>query len=143
MPPIPLNFRPFPSISLHVSLISIAVLSFYTAMFVDVHRCSFMFHRISYVVHRCSLISIDVCRCLSIIIDFHCFFIDFRARMSEGVKGVKTVKGLKTPNGFPPLEPPSTFTYRIFISYRTLPQRFAPAGSHTPERGWRIIFGSS
>ena len=84
------------------------------------------------------MISIDFRRFSSIFIDFHCFFIDFRARMSEGVKSVKGVKRVKTPNGFPPLEPPSTFTYRIFISYRTLRQRFAPAGSHTPERGWRI-----
>ena len=60
--------------------------------------------------------------------------------MSEGVKRLKAVKTLKSPNGFPPLEPPSTFTYKIFISYRTLPQRFAPAGSHTPERGWWIYW---
>ena len=51
--------------------------------------------------------------------------------MSEGVKGVKTVKA---PSGFPPLEPPSTFTYRIFISYRTQPQRTAPADP-TRQRG--------
>ena len=42
--------------------------------------------------------------------------------MSEGVKGLKAVK---SPNGFPPLEPP----------YLTL---YCPSGSHTPERGWRI-----
>ena len=77
-----------------------------------------------------------------------------KARMSEGVKGVKTVK---TPSGFPPLEPPSysySYTgYRLQVTgYSNLQVTgyglvaaivatgygFNSSGSHTPKRGRRI-----